>query len=102
MVGSAKTMVGWLATNIGDMDARMNIKTGSKAEAKFPPPSSALPVMTPKQVRGVVMGYGGLALKTSIRGLYHDLQNDILLHVLRTPNAWNEASGLNRGRRWRE
>ena len=53
----------------GEREARMNIKTGSKAEAKFSPPSRVLPVMVVKQVRGVVMAYGGEALKTLIRGL---------------------------------
>ncbi len=84
------------------MDAKTNIKTGSKAEAKFPPPSRVLPVMRPKQVRGVVMGYGGLALKSSIQGLYEQPQNVVLRRVLPASNTLIEASGLNRGRRWRE
>ena len=51
---------------IGESEARMNIKTGSKAEAKFSPPSRVLPVMNVKQVRGVVMAYGGMVLKCAI------------------------------------
>ena len=55
---------------IGERDAKINIKTGNKAEAKFPPPSRVFPVMVTKQVRGVVMAYGGEALKTLIHRLH--------------------------------
>jgi hypothetical protein len=62
----------------GESEARMNIKTGSKAEAKFPPLSRVLPVMVVKQVRGVVMAYGGEALKTLIHGLHLHARNMVI------------------------
>ena len=55
---------------IGDNDAKRNINTGNKAEADLPPLSCVLPVMIAKQVRGVVMGYGGLFPNHAVLRVY--------------------------------
>jgi len=57
-------------TMIGDNEAKRNINTGNKAEADLPPLSCVLPVMIAKQVRGVVMGYGGLVPNHAVLRVY--------------------------------
>ena len=67
LVGSSsKFRDGFGATRRGDSDARMNIKTGTSAEANFRPLSGVSLVMNAQQVPGVVMGYGGLPPKVVI------------------------------------
>lgn len=65
----------------GEHDAIMNIKTGKKTEKKFPTRSCVFSVMNTKQVRGVVMGYGGLSLKTSIISPQFLLQNPTIERI---------------------
>ncbi|DAC47997.1 MAG TPA: hypothetical protein D7H93_00030 [Candidatus Poseidoniales archaeon] len=80
--GSSKsTFPFWAPISIGETDARMNIKTGSSAEANFRPPSCILPVMNVQQVPGVVMGYGGMPPKLMILSPSNHNQNKVMKWV---------------------
>ena len=71
----------WAAISIGEIDAMMNIKTGSSAEANFRPLSCILPVMNVQQVPGVVMGYGGMPPKLMILSPSNHNQNKVMKWV---------------------
>ena len=71
----------WASISIGEIDAMMNINTGSSAEANFRPLSCILPVMNVQQVPGVVMGYGGMPLNLMILNPLNLNQNKVMKWV---------------------